>query len=130
LLISAYARQGQVNHTVLDYTSALRFIEQNWQLPPLTSRDARANSLTSAFNFTIGPRPPGLIPAGPTVVPNSLPGVPSPSPPPMAATYLLYGTAAAGSVLLLLFAAWSPKLRAQRRAMAARRTATRDEAGT
>jgi phospholipase C len=130
LLISAYARQGQVNHTVLDYTSALRFIEQNWHLPPLTSRDAHANSLTGAFNFTIGPRPPALIPSGPTVVPNSLPGVPSPSPPPVAATYLLYGIAAAGSVLLLLFAAWSPRIRAQRRAMAARRAATRDEAGT
>lgn len=130
LLISAYARQGQVNHTVLDYTSALRFIEQNWQLPPLTSRDAHADSLTSAFNFTIGPRAPALIPAGPTVVPNSLPGVPSPPPPPIATTYLLYGTAAGVSVLLLLFAAWSPKLRAQRRAIAARRTATRDEAGT
>jgi phospholipase C len=130
LLISAYARQGQINHTVLDYTSALRFIEQNWQLPPLTSRDAHADSLTSAFNFTTGPRPPALIPAGLTVGPNSLPGVPSPPPPPIATTYLLYGTVAGVSVLLLLFAAWSPKLRAQRRGMAARRTATRDEAGT
>jgi phospholipase C len=130
LLISAYARQGQVNHTVLDYTSALKFVEQNWQLRPLTSRDAHANSLTSAFNFTIGPRRPALIPVGPTVVPDSLPGVPAPPPPPIATTYLLYGTVAAASVLLLLFAAWSPKLGAQRRAMAARRSATRDEAGT
>jgi phospholipase C len=130
LLISAYARQGQVNHTVLDYTSALRFIEQNWQLPPLTSRDAHANSLTSAFNFTIGPRPPALIPPGAAVVPNNLAGVPSPPPAPIASTYLLYGTAAGASVLLLLFAAWSPKLRAQRRAMSARRTATSDEAET
>ena len=130
LLISAYARQGQVNHTVLDYTSALRFIEQNWQLPPLTSRDAHANSLASAFNFTIGPRSPALIPPGPAVVPNSLPGVPTPPPAPVASTYLLYGTAAGASVLLLLFAAWSPKLRAQRRAMSARRTAARDEAET
>ena len=36
LLVSAYARKGQVNHTVLDYTSALKFIEQNWRLAPLT----------------------------------------------------------------------------------------------
>ena len=130
LLISAYARPGHVDHTVLDFTSALRFIEQNWQLPPLTSRDAHANSLASAFNFATSPRPPALIPAGPAVVPNILPGVPSPAPSPAATTYLLYGTAAAGSVLLLVFAAWSPRLRAQRRAMAAGRTATRDEAGS
>jgi phospholipase C len=130
LLISAYARKGQVNHTVLDYTSALRFIEQNWRLSPLTSRDAHATSLTSAFNFYIGPSRPALIPVGSTVVSNSLPGIPSPRPAPVAATYLLYGTAAGVSVLLLLFAAWSPRLRALRRAMAARRSATRDEAGT
>jgi len=130
LLISAYARQGRVDHTVLDYTSALKFIDQNWHLPPLTSRDAHANSLTSAFNFTIGPRRPALIPAGPPVVPDSLPAIPSPPPSPAAVTYLLYGTAAGISVLLLLFAAWSPRLRAQRQAMATRRTATRDEAGT
>ena len=63
LLVSAYARRGQVNHTVLDYASALKFIEENWRLPPLTSLDAKAKSLASAFDFAAGPRPPALIPA-------------------------------------------------------------------
>jgi len=30
-----YARKGQINHTVLDYTGALKFIESNWKLAPL-----------------------------------------------------------------------------------------------
>ena len=51
LLVSAYARQGQVNHTVLDYTGALKFIEQNWRLPPLTARDATANSLSQRLRL-------------------------------------------------------------------------------
>ena len=71
LLVSAYARKGQVNHTVLDYTSALKFIEQNWGLAPLTALDAHANSLSSAFNFASGPRPPVLLRAGP--LPSSTP---------------------------------------------------------
>ena len=59
LLVSAYARRGQVNHTVLDYTSALQFIEQNWRLAPLAARDAHANSLASAS--TSRPAPPAVL---------------------------------------------------------------------
>jgi phospholipase C len=62
LLVSAYAVRGQVNHTVLSYESALRFIEQNWGLSPLTARDASANDLTSAFDFAAGPRPGAVLP--------------------------------------------------------------------
>ena len=62
LLVSAYARKGQVNHTVLDYTSALAFVEKNWGLAPLTTRDASANTLLSAFDFGSGPRPARLLP--------------------------------------------------------------------
>ena len=65
MLVSGYARKGQVNHTVLDYTSALKFIEQNWRLAPLTALDAHANSLSSAFDFASGPRAPVLLRAGP-----------------------------------------------------------------
>jgi len=64
LLVSAYARKGLVSHTVLDYTSALRFIEQNWTLAPLTARDAHAKSLLGAFDFGQGlsdiPIPPEI----------------------------------------------------------------------
>lgn len=62
LLVSAYARKGYVDSTVLDYTSILKFIEENWGIPPLTQRDARANNFLSAFDFASAPRPPSLIP--------------------------------------------------------------------
>jgi phospholipase C len=109
LLISAYARKGQVNHTVLDYTSALRFIEQNWRLAPLTSRDARAASLVSAFDFAAPPRPPAILPA----IAASGAGV---AQPPRAAPrgliYAMYGAAAAVALLSVLAAAGSARARA------------------
>jgi phospholipase C len=57
LLVSPYVRPGQINSAVLDYTSALAFIERNWKLAPLASRDAAATSLEGAFDFASGPRP-------------------------------------------------------------------------
>jgi phospholipase C len=56
ILVSPYARQGHVDSTTLDFTSILRFIEDNWGLPPLTRRDATANSIASGFDFAAGPR--------------------------------------------------------------------------
>lgn len=63
LLVSPYAKRGVVDHTVLDYTAMLKFIEQNWQLKPLSSRDAGSAGLMSAFDFAAGPRPAALVPA-------------------------------------------------------------------
>ena len=40
----------------MDFTSILKFIEENWGVAPLASRDAAANSLSSAFDFTQPPR--------------------------------------------------------------------------
>jgi phospholipase C len=77
LLVSAYARRGHVDHTTLDFTSILKFIERNWGLRPLTDRDRRARSLTRAFAFDRGPRAPEFLtgagtadaPADPATVP-------------------------------------------------------------
>ena len=63
LLISPYARRGHIDHTLLDHTSILKFIEENWNIPPLAERDAKANNFTSAFNFSVSPRPPVFIAA-------------------------------------------------------------------
>jgi phospholipase C len=116
LLVSAYARKGQINHTVLDYTSALKFIESNWRIAPLTARDAHANNLTSAFDFGAGPRPPVLIPPAPSAVPaGSAPEASLPPATPVTAIYCLYGGAAVLGVALLIFAAWWPALSARRR---------------
>jgi len=49
------------DHTLLDHTSILKFIEQNWNIPPLAVRDAKANNFTSALDFASPPRPPILI---------------------------------------------------------------------
>jgi phospholipase C len=130
LLISAYARKGRVDHTVLDYTSALNFIEQNWGVSPLTGRDATANSLTSAFNFAAGPRRAALIPSGSSVLAGGLPAAFLPPPTPTVAIYLLYGAAAVAGVAFLLLAGWWPRLKSRRRAIVARRAAKTDEVST
>lgn len=62
LLISPYARQGFVDGTQLDFTSILKFIEQNWNIAPLATRDASANNLLSAFDFKQSPRPADYLP--------------------------------------------------------------------
>ena len=62
LLISTYARRGYIDNTQLDYTSILKFIEENWSLAPLAKRDANANSFVSAFDFSQAPRSPAYIP--------------------------------------------------------------------
>jgi phospholipase C len=61
LLVSAYARHGFIDHTPIDFTSQLRFIEDNWRLKPLASRDRDANSLSSAFDFKAPPRPAKFV---------------------------------------------------------------------
>jgi phospholipase C len=57
LLVSPYARMGHIDHTLLDHTSILKFIEENWDIPSLATRDAKANNITSAFDFSMAPRP-------------------------------------------------------------------------
>ncbi len=44
VLVSPYARPGYVSSTVYDHTSAIRLIEEKWNLPPLTRRDAAATA--------------------------------------------------------------------------------------
>ena len=61
LLVSPYARMGHIDHTLLDHTSILKFIEENWDIPPLAERDAQANNISSAFDFSMAPRPAILV---------------------------------------------------------------------
>jgi phospholipase C len=62
ILVSPYAKSGYIDHTVLDFTSMLKFIEENWNLEPLAQRDANANNILSAFDFTQSPRLPIFLP--------------------------------------------------------------------
>jgi phospholipase C len=66
LIISPWARRGLVDHTTYDFASVLRFIEELHGLPPLAERDASADPLSGAFDFSIPPRldMPTLTPRG------------------------------------------------------------------
>jgi phospholipase C len=61
LLVSPYARRGHVEHSELDFTSVLKFIEENWGLEPLAARDRAAASIAPAFDFGQPPRPPAFL---------------------------------------------------------------------
>ncbi len=62
IIVSPYARSGTIDNTTYDFTSILKFIEDNWSLQPLTARDATANSIADALDFSRAPAPP-LFPA-------------------------------------------------------------------
>jgi phospholipase C len=47
---------------MLDFTSMLKFIEQNWNITPLAARDINANNFLSAFDFNQSPRLPNFLP--------------------------------------------------------------------
>jgi phospholipase C len=56
LVISPYAKQGFVFKQEAEFSSVLRFIEEDFALPNLTDRDLKANDLMDAFDFTQTPR--------------------------------------------------------------------------
>ena len=53
LVVSPWSRMNQVDHTMTDQTSVIRFIEDNWQLGRIGdgSFDALAGPLTGLFDF-------------------------------------------------------------------------------
>jgi phospholipase C len=86
LVVSPYVKADSVYHTLLDQSSILRFIEENWSLPWLgdASFDSEAGSLLTMFDFgqerddtlilnpfTGNPdRAPSIDPHSVTVTPN------------------------------------------------------------
>jgi phospholipase C len=56
LVISPYARQNFIDHSLTDQTSVLKFIEDNWDLGRIgdQSFDERAGTLESMFDFDAG----------------------------------------------------------------------------
>ena len=69
LIISPYAKKGYVDHTPMDTTSILAFIENRYGLAPLGTREAQTGNMLSAFDF--GQRPPAQ--GGQTGRPAALP---------------------------------------------------------
>ncbi len=99
LLVSPYAKSGEVDHTVLDYTSMLHFIETNWKLAPLSSRDKQSAGLASAFDFTAAPRPANSLPWT-WPAPEVQAATNSPAP----VIYSVYGVAAALAIAIVALA--------------------------
>ena len=67
LIISPWTRRGDnpdggyIDHTTYEFSSVLKFIEDLHELKPLTDRDAQANPLRGAFDFTQEPRLDPLV---------------------------------------------------------------------
>ena len=55
LIVSPFSKKGYIDHTQMDTTSILAFIENRYGLQPLSDRDAKINNMMSAFDFTQAP---------------------------------------------------------------------------
>jgi phospholipase C len=55
VIVSPYARPDYVCSEVLDHTSVLKLVEEKWNLPPLTARDAAAKAPLDALDLTSAP---------------------------------------------------------------------------
>jgi phospholipase C len=65
VIVSPYARPGCVLSDVFDHTSVLKLLEEKWNLPALTKRDAAATAPLGALDLTAPPAfltPPELPP--------------------------------------------------------------------
>ena len=63
VIVSPYAKPGYVTSTVYDHTSILKLVQQKWNLPALTRRDAAAESPLEALDLQGAPaflKPPDL----------------------------------------------------------------------
>ena len=66
-VVSPFSKKNYVSHTIYDHTSILKTVEEKWNLPALTRRDANANSLFDMLDLHEKPaflKPPRL-PAAP-----------------------------------------------------------------
>ncbi len=61
LVISPYAKKGFIDHTQFEYSSMLRFAEDELGLPNLTNRDKGANNMMDAFDFSQNARSPLVL---------------------------------------------------------------------
>jgi phospholipase C len=103
LVISPYARRGQIDHQVLSSDAYLKFIEDDFlggaRLDPATDGrpdprpDVRENApvlgnLVTDFNFSQPPRPPLLLPTNPPTDSPSIPAYFTGKPPCLGCTIL------------------------------------------
>jgi phospholipase C len=58
IVISPYAKQAYIDHTTYTFSSMLKFAEDTFGLPSLTSLDGNSNDMINSFDFTQSPQPP------------------------------------------------------------------------
>lgn len=92
LLVSPFAKEGFIDSTELDFTSILKFIEYNWGLEALAERDANANNILTAFDFSQPLRSAQFLPLSREVAPITIKS-------PTTKIYFTYGF---GSILALV----------------------------
>ena len=63
LVISPYAKQGYISHSLGEFSSIDKFIEEDYGLPNLGQRDAlsQVSDLMDFFDFKQTPRPPDIV---------------------------------------------------------------------
>jgi len=61
IIISPYAKAGNISHTQYEFSSVLKFVEERFSLPALTARDANANDTSDSFDFSQTPLPPLVL---------------------------------------------------------------------
>ena len=62
ITLSPFAKEGYRDHKLGEFSSILRFIENNWDLGSLTARDRKGNDMTHVFDFKQEPRPTMPLP--------------------------------------------------------------------
>ncbi len=102
LLVSPFSKVGFIDSTQLDFTSVLKFIEENWQVAPLASRDSMAHNFLSAFDFNLAPRHPEFLSS--TWAP-----VKAVKKDPTLIIYTSYGLAGLLALLVVGFAYWKQR---------------------
>ena len=60
-IVSPYPIASHISSSTYEFSSVLKFIEKTFGLPALTKRDANANSMMDAFDFTQPPLNPVLL---------------------------------------------------------------------
>ncbi len=63
LVVSPYVSQGVVNHTVFEFGSILKYVEETFKLGSLNTTDKRAKTMMGMFHYTKPPRAFQLIPS-------------------------------------------------------------------
>jgi phospholipase C len=55
LIVSPWVKSGYIEHRTLEFSSVVRYIEDNFDLPYLTARDAGSDTMDDAFDYTQTP---------------------------------------------------------------------------